>query len=218
MCPCGIGTAREAVAEKYNLPVDQWEPGDCAWCLLKFIGARLLCVASVCVFPCFHVAQMRAEVAYREHGEATICPCCCFITKEGVSPVVNVTKTDYPRNSESIYAGSKKEAARPVADYPHEGVVGVVRPPGPQNVVMQQPQNVIMQQPQNMGMQSQNMAMQPQNMAMQPQNMAMQPQNMAMQPQNVVVQAPAMYPTANMYSYPANPQEAPQGQFTYPLN
>lgn len=76
-CPCCVGCAREHVSDKYNLAVSQTEPDDCSWCLVKCIGMRMLCVISVCFFPCIHVTQMRAELAYRRHGEATLCPCCC---------------------------------------------------------------------------------------------------------------------------------------------
>lgn len=39
---------------------------------------RVLCFFTVCLFPCIHVTQMRAELAYRRHGDGTLCPCCCL--------------------------------------------------------------------------------------------------------------------------------------------
>lgn len=77
-CPCCVGCARETLAENLNLPVAETEPQDWSWCLVKFIGMRVLCLFTVCLFPCLHVTQMRAELAYRRHGEATLCPCCCY--------------------------------------------------------------------------------------------------------------------------------------------
>lgn len=77
-CPCCVGVAREIVAEKYNLEVTDDDPDDCSWCLVRIVGARLLCFISLCFFPCIHVTQMRAELAYRRHGVPSLCPCCCF--------------------------------------------------------------------------------------------------------------------------------------------
>lgn len=77
-CPCCVGCARETLAENLNLPVAETEPQDWSWCLVKFIGMRMLCLFTVCLFPCLHVTQMRAELAHRRHGEATLCPCCCL--------------------------------------------------------------------------------------------------------------------------------------------
>lgn len=124
LCPCSIGSAREAVAEKYNLPVSQWEPDDCGWCLVKCIGIRLLCIVSVCLFPCFHVSQMRAEVAYRKHGEASVCPCCCFNCGGGSGPPSKDADLDYPRNNPSR---GENDPQRTNLDYPRAGE-GVYQP------------------------------------------------------------------------------------------
>lgn len=148
LCPCCVGDTREMLAEKYNLPISEWEPDDCGWCLVRFIGMRLMCVASVCLLPCFHVAQMRAEVAFRKHGKPTVCPCCCCWCGGGDGPGVSsapkdddgneldyprdkdqkrvITKEevlDYPRVGAKRYEGSRadKDGAVAVADYPHAG-------------------------------------------------------------------------------------------------
>lgn len=114
-----MGETRERVAEEYNLPVSTWEPDDCGWCVVKMIGVRLMCFASVCIFPCFHVAQMRAEVAFRRHGQATICPCCCCFCGGGDGPgeTSEDTDLDYPRMSAQDYSKPDK-GARVEADYP----------------------------------------------------------------------------------------------------
>ena len=145
-CPCWVGDARELVAEKFNLPVSEWEPDDCGWCLVKCIGMRLMCFASVCIFPCLHIAQMRAEVAFRKHGKATICPCCCcyccgggdgpgaptakdleldYPREDGSHPGAKSKENaqasaDYPRGDESMFASKSKQDAKVVADYPRE--------------------------------------------------------------------------------------------------
>lgn len=120
-CPCCVGDAREQVAEKYNLPISEWEPDNCGWCIVKLIGTRLMCFASVCLLPCFHVAQMRAEIAFRRHGKPTVCPCCCCWCGGGDAPGVSAPEggdLDYPRDVEVKRKESKKEAA---ADYPRAG-------------------------------------------------------------------------------------------------
>lgn len=145
-CPCWVGDAREKVAEKFNLPVSEWEPDDCGFCLVKCIGMRLMCFASVCIFPCLHIAQMRAEVAFRSHGKATICPCCCcfccgggdgpgaptakdleldYPREDGTHPGANSKENaqaaaDYPRGNESVFGLKSKQGAKVVADYPRE--------------------------------------------------------------------------------------------------
>lgn len=120
-CPCCVGDARELVAEKYNLPISEWEPDDCGWCLVKFIGMRLMCFASVCLLPCFHVAQMRAEVAFRRHGKPTVCPCCCCWCGGGEGPGVSTAakdeELDYPRDKDQKRVITKEE----VLDYPRAG-------------------------------------------------------------------------------------------------
>lgn len=155
-CPCWVGDAREMVAEKFNLPVSEWEPDDCGWCLVKCIGVRLMCFASVCIFPCMHIAQMRAEVAFRKHGKATVCPCCCcYCCGGGDGPGVPTVKNedldyprvggshpsqepkqnvhtagDYPRGNESVFA-SKSMQEKVVADYPREGGQAAARVANP---------------------------------------------------------------------------------------
>lgn len=120
-----MGDARELVAEKYNLPISEWEPDDCGWCLVKFIGMRLMCFASVCLLPCFHVAQMRAEVAFRRHGKPTVCPCCCCWCGGGEGPGVSSSSSaedggeelDYPRDKDQKRVITKQEEL----DYPRAG-------------------------------------------------------------------------------------------------
>lgn len=66
---------------------------------------RVFCLVTFCCLPCLHVTQMRAELAYRRHGTATLCPCCCLecgeqydVTKPRVERKVVVPDTpDYPR-------------------------------------------------------------------------------------------------------------------------
>lgn len=129
--PCCIGHTREYVAEKYNLSVSQWEPTDCGWMLVKCIGMRLTCFASVCVFPFFHIAQMRAEIAFRKHGKATVCPCCCCFCGEGNGPPassMDIKDADYPRagtvDPGLVAVDIKKTPLKEVAlDYPRVGTV-----------------------------------------------------------------------------------------------
>lgn len=132
-CPCCVGDTRELVAEKYNLPISEWEPDDCGWCLVKFIGMRLMCVASVCLLPCFHVAQMRAEVAFRRHGKPTVCPCCCCWCGDGEGPGASSAKDeelDYPRDKDV-----KRVVTKEVLDYPRAGARVYEEPPSKQEEV-----------------------------------------------------------------------------------
>lgn len=118
--PC-IHVARQVVADKYNLEDSGLEPGDCSTLLIKCIGLRLLCFASACLFPCFHVTQMRAEVSYRKHGKATVFPCCCCSCGGGEGPPGPSNKDDaldYPRQSTARVAIHMKKPGDAALDYP----------------------------------------------------------------------------------------------------
>lgn len=124
MCPCWIGDTRELVAEKYNLPVSSWDPDDCGSCLARLIGMRLLCFATVCLLPCSHIAQMRAEVAFRRHGATTVCPCCCCWCGGGSGPGGDASddgELDYPRDKEAERPKETKPIKKEPLDYPRVG-------------------------------------------------------------------------------------------------
>lgn len=130
------------LAEKYNLPIVSWDPEDCGACLVRLIGMRLMCFATVCFLPCAHVAQMRAEVAYRRHGDTTVCPCCCCWCGGGSAPGIDIlddADLDYPRETAAERPTEKKKTKEEPLDYPRAGTENyeaVLKPPEPKAVVV----------------------------------------------------------------------------------